>query len=171
MAWSEWGRPDGLPVLFCTGAALSGSLDFGARDLPDLGLRLLASDRPGLGWSDPDPGKTLASWVEDIRELVEAEGLGVPLAVGSSQGAPFAFALAGGGLVGALSIVSGQDQLARSEPRPLPVHSRMLLRDHDWTSARLARRLHLHRRGGGDERCGDPEDHDANGQLEHGRAS
>lgn len=33
LAWSEWGRVDGLPVLFCTGAAMSGWLGFGANDL------------------------------------------------------------------------------------------------------------------------------------------
>ena len=34
LAWSEWGPPDGSPVLFCTGAALSGRLGFGEADLP-----------------------------------------------------------------------------------------------------------------------------------------
>lgn len=35
LAWSEWGPAEGLPVLFCTGAALSGSLGFGAEDSED----------------------------------------------------------------------------------------------------------------------------------------
>lgn len=61
LAWSEWGSPGGLPVLFCTGAALSSWLGFGADALPELGLRLIAIDRPGLGRSDPHPDKTLSS--------------------------------------------------------------------------------------------------------------
>ena len=35
LAWSEWGPVDGLPVLFCTGAGMSGWFGFGVSDLPD----------------------------------------------------------------------------------------------------------------------------------------
>jgi pimeloyl-ACP methyl ester carboxylesterase len=119
LAWSEWGPVHGAPVLFCTGAALGGSIGFGASDLHDLDLRLLAIDRPGLGRSDPHPDKTLETWAGDARQLVRGEQLGTPLAVAFSQGAPFALALAGRGLARALAIVSGQDQL--SHPRVLPL--------------------------------------------------
>jgi pimeloyl-ACP methyl ester carboxylesterase len=118
-AWSEWGPEDGLPVLFCTGAAMSGWLGFGAGDLPDLGMRLLAIDRPGLGRSDPDPAKTLVSWADDVRALIRARELGAPVVVGFSQGAPFALALAARRLVHAVAIVSGQDQLAHPRVKPL----------------------------------------------------
>ena len=36
LAWSEWGPVEGLPVVFCTGAAMSGSLGFGAGELSAL---------------------------------------------------------------------------------------------------------------------------------------
>lgn len=111
LAWSEWGPIDGLPVLFCTGAAMSSWLGFGTDVLPDLSLKLIAIDRPGLGLSDPHPDKTLSSWVEDIREFIQANHLRAVLAVGFSQGAPFAFALASQHLVEAIAIVSGQDEL------------------------------------------------------------
>lgn len=119
LAWSEWGPEDGRPVLFCTGAAMSGSLGFGAEALAELGLRLVAPDRPGLGRSDPHPGKTLSSWADDVGELLRAAGLGTPPAVGFSQGAPFALALAGRGLVSALALVSGQDELSHPRVEPL----------------------------------------------------
>lgn len=48
LAWSEWGPRDGLPVVFCPGAATSGSLGFGAAVLAGLKIRLMAIDRPGL---------------------------------------------------------------------------------------------------------------------------
>jgi pimeloyl-ACP methyl ester carboxylesterase len=112
LAWYEWGPVDGLPVLFCTGAAMSGWLGFGASNLYPLGLKLIAVDRPGLGLSDPHPQKTLLSWVDDMREFIQVNNLHNVLAVGFSQGAPFAFALAEQGLVLALAIVSGQDELA-----------------------------------------------------------
>jgi pimeloyl-ACP methyl ester carboxylesterase len=119
LAWSEWGPEDGLPVIFCTGAGMSGWLGFGASHLPELGLKLLAIDRPGLGSSDPHPEKTLDSWVEDTRQWLNANHLHQPGAVGFSQGAPFALALAAAGLVEAVSIVSGQDDLKHPRIRPL----------------------------------------------------
>jgi pimeloyl-ACP methyl ester carboxylesterase len=119
LAWAEWGPADGRPVLFCTGAGMSGWLGFGAPALPALGLRLLAIDRPGLGGSDPDPGKTLRSWAADVRALIAAQRLAEVTAVGFSQGAPFALTLAGHGLVRAVAIVSGQDDLAHPRLAPL----------------------------------------------------
>lgn len=119
LAWSEWGPVDALPVLFCTGAAMSGSLGFGAPGLNELGLRLIAVDRPGLGASDSHPSKTLSSWVVDIEQLIAAHHLHRVTAIGFSQGAPFAFALAGRGMIEALAIVSGQDELAHPSLKPL----------------------------------------------------
>jgi len=118
LAWYEWGPSAGVPVLFCTGAAMSGWLGFGNDCLADLGLRLMAVDRPGLGRSSLHPHKTPASWVDDVRELLQFNALSEVLVVGFSQGAPFAFALAGSGLVRAAAIVSGQDQLDHPQIRP-----------------------------------------------------
>jgi pimeloyl-ACP methyl ester carboxylesterase len=119
LAWCEWGPADGRPVLFCTGAGMGGSLGFGAGDVAALGLRLMAIDRPGLGGSDPHPAKTLSSWADDVAELVRARDLARPLSVAFSQGAPFGLALAGRGLVAALAVVAGQDELAHPRIRPL----------------------------------------------------
>lgn len=119
LAWWEWGPEGGDPILFCPGAATSGRLGFGADVLEDLGLRLLAVDRPGVGRSDPHAEKTLDSWAEDVAELIGARRLGHPLGLGFSQGAPFALALAGRGLLRRVAIVSGQDQLSHPALRPL----------------------------------------------------
>ncbi|GAB3144529.1 hypothetical protein GCM10027290_23070 [Micromonospora sonneratiae] len=115
LAWSQWGPADGQPVIFCTGAGMSGSLGFGVDVLPELGLRLLAVDRPGLGRSTTHPAKTLASWVEDVRHLVERQNLDRVTAVGFSQGAPFALMLGGAGVARAVAVVAGQDDLATVE--------------------------------------------------------
>ncbi len=112
LAWSEWGAVDGRPVVFCTGAGLAGCLGFGADCLAELGVRLLAIDRPGLGASSPHPDKTLLSWAADLAEWIQAQELQQVVAVGFSQGAPFALALAAQGLVAAIAIVAGQDELA-----------------------------------------------------------
>jgi pimeloyl-ACP methyl ester carboxylesterase len=111
LAWTEWGPAGGRPVLFCTGAGMSGSLGFAIPVLAALGLRMLALDRPGLGRSSPHRGKTLSTWVADAAHLIERHDLRGALAVGFSQGAPFALALAGAGLVRAVAVVAGQDEL------------------------------------------------------------
>jgi pimeloyl-ACP methyl ester carboxylesterase len=115
LAWAEWGPTGGLPVVFCTGAAMSRWLGFGADDLGDLGVRLLALDRPGLGASSAHPGKTLDSWADDVRELVRHNDFRDVTAVGFSQGAPFALALGGRGVAKAVALVAGQDDLAHPD--------------------------------------------------------
>jgi pimeloyl-ACP methyl ester carboxylesterase len=111
LAWYEWGPVGGRPVLFCTGAAMSGSFAFGMRHLAGLEIRLIAFDRPGLGGSDPHAGKSLSSWADDVAQVIAVHELADPGAVGFSQGAPFALALAAQNLVKAAAIVSGQDEL------------------------------------------------------------
>jgi len=115
LGWYEWGSSDGRAVLFCTGAGMSGSLGFGENDISALDLKLIAPDRPGLGSSDPHPQKTLITWAEDIEQVIKARGLEDAVAVGFSQGAPFALALASKRLVHAVAIVSGQDELAHPQ--------------------------------------------------------
>ncbi|MER5610538.1 alpha/beta hydrolase [Streptomyces sp. NPDC002215] len=112
LGWAEWGPGDGVPVLFSPGAATSRHLGFGADVLDGLGVRLISVDRPGLGVSSPAPGRTFGDFVDDIRAFAGLRGLGRPLMVGNSQGAPFALACAAAGAVRALAVVSGADEVA-----------------------------------------------------------
>lgn len=118
LAWAEWGPERGTPVLLCPGAATSRSLGFGGDDVDSLGIRLISLDRPGLGGSDPRPGRTLDDWAQDVAEFIASHGLARPAIVGFSQGAPYALACAAAGLVRAAAIVSGTDELARPTMRP-----------------------------------------------------
>ncbi|GGO36391.1 hypothetical protein GCM10008949_40220 [Deinococcus humi] len=106
-------------MVFCTGAAMSGALGFGADRLGALDVRLIVPDRPGLGRSDPHPEKTLDSWVADVQCLLHTTRLQKVRVVGFSQGAPFALALAGADLVGAAALVSPQDDLRHPALTPL----------------------------------------------------
>ncbi|WP_150252962.1 alpha/beta fold hydrolase [Nocardiopsis deserti] len=115
LAWSEWGTPGGTPVLLCPGAATGRSLGFGVHLLTGLGARLVSVDRPGLGASDPAPGRTLADFAEDVRALAGPLRLGRPAVVGNSQGAPFALACAAAGAARSLALVSAADEVARPE--------------------------------------------------------
>ncbi|MFB9906990.1 alpha/beta fold hydrolase [Allokutzneria oryzae] len=112
LGWAEWGPEDGTPVLLCPGAATSRWLGFGAH-VP--GIRLISVDRPGLGASDPHPGRTFDDWAADIADLLAARSLTRPAIVGFSQGAPFALACATAGLTGPVALVSAGDELA--DPR------------------------------------------------------
>ncbi len=112
MAWSEWGPEDGAPVLFSPGAATSSSLGFAGGAVVRLGARLIAVDRPGLGGSDPAPGRTLLDTAADVRALAAALALKRPAIVGFSQGAPLALACAAADAVSAVAVVSGTDELA-----------------------------------------------------------
>ncbi|WP_212845826.1 alpha/beta fold hydrolase [Catellatospora sp. IY07-71] len=115
LGWAEWGPAGGVPVLFCPGAGTSRRLGFGADVADALGVRLISLDRPGLGASDPAPGRTLTDWAADVAGFAAASGAARPAVVGFSQGAPFALACAAAGVVSAAALVSGTDELARPE--------------------------------------------------------
>ncbi|MGC9438437.1 alpha/beta fold hydrolase [Streptomyces sp. WG5] len=115
LGWAEWGPLDGVPVLLCPGAATSRWLGFGAGVVEALGVRLVSVDRPGLGVSTPAPGRTFSDFAGDMRQLCVQRGLGQPVVVGNSQGAPFALACAAEGAASALAVVSGADEVARPE--------------------------------------------------------
>jgi pimeloyl-ACP methyl ester carboxylesterase len=112
LGWYEWGPSGGRPVLWCPGAATSGRLGFGFGAVDALGLRLIGLNRPGLADSSPHPAKTLESWCEDVAHVVAARRWQEPPAVGFSQGAVFALALGGAGLVDEVAVIAGQDDLA-----------------------------------------------------------
>lgn len=115
LAWSEWGPEAGQPVLFISGAGTAGSFAFGLDLLDELNIRMIAPDRPGLGGSDHDPGKTLLSVAGDISDLIVHLNLKNVAVAAVSQGVPFALALAANGPVSKLAVVSGQDELCRPE--------------------------------------------------------
>jgi pimeloyl-ACP methyl ester carboxylesterase len=95
LGWSEFGAPDGVPVLYFHGfpgcRMEAGLADAAARKL---GLRIVAVDRPGFGLSGFQPGRTLADWSADVSALADALGLARFRALGLSGGAPYLLACA-----------------------------------------------------------------------------
>lgn len=114
LGWAEWGPESGTPVLFFPGAATSRFLGFGGNLVDELGVRLISVDRPGLGASDPAPGRTFADWARDIEQLIHLKKLPSVAIVAYSQGSPFGLASAQSNLVKALAIVCGTDELAQA---------------------------------------------------------
>ena len=96
LAYCEYGVPDGIPVFNFHG--LPGSR-IDTRIIADVarsaGLRLITADRPGIGRSDPVPGKrTYAGWAHDVANLADALGIERFSVVGYSCGGPYALAVA-----------------------------------------------------------------------------
>lgn len=95
LAYAEYGDPSGAPVFLLHG--FPGSR-FGWGLLPDdpfpPGLRIVAPDRPGYERSDPNPGRALLDWANDVTELADALAIKTFAIVGVSGGGPGALACA-----------------------------------------------------------------------------
>lgn len=91
LGYLDIGDHDGFPVISCHGG-LSSRLDVlpSAPSAAAHGLRVIAPDRPGIGLSDPKPGRTVLDWPDDVAELVAALGVDRYAVMGWSLGALYA---------------------------------------------------------------------------------
>lgn len=75
LGYADYGDPKGKPILYQHGIPGSRIEATRYHDLgKELGLRIIAIDRPGHGWSAPFSsykGRTVKSWAEDINSLTE----------------------------------------------------------------------------------------------------
>ncbi len=94
LAYTEWGVPDGKPVLSFHGTPSTRLWcpDEGATTTA--GVRLIMPDRPGIGRSDPLEGRTLADWPKDVEALADALQIPSFAVVGVSDGGSYAAACA-----------------------------------------------------------------------------
>ena len=96
LTYSDSGPRDGEPVVYCHGAIgtpLEAAVDLETM-ADELGVRYLAISRPGIGGSDPAPGRTILDFAGDIEQAVDALGVGRFSVVGVSAGGPYALAVA-----------------------------------------------------------------------------
>ncbi len=97
LAYCEYGAPGGRPVFYFHGHPGS-RRDFPAFDPGDiareLGVRIIATDRPGHGLSDFQPGRRMLDWPDDVCELADALQLDTFAVLGISGGGPYAAACA-----------------------------------------------------------------------------
>lgn len=76
LAFSEWGDPDGRPVIHHHGTPGSRlEHEAGPDTYRAAGVRVITPDRPGYGLSDPLPGRSLVDWPADVAELADALGI------------------------------------------------------------------------------------------------
>lgn len=115
VGFAEYGDPAGSPVLAFHGVPGS-RLMFRPTAAPAerLGLRIIAPDRPGYGLSEPQPGRVLSDWPEDVAALLKHLEIDRFSLIGISGGAPFAAATAAhfGDRVAALGLVSPMGPVA-----------------------------------------------------------
>jgi len=90
---AEYGDPAGAPVFFFHGwpsSRLQGAyLDPLAFER---GQRILSPDRPGIGLSDPKPGRCFGDWADDVAALADRLGIGRFGILAVSGGGPYALA-------------------------------------------------------------------------------
>lgn len=95
LGFADYGDPAGADVVFFhgqVGSRLMGrSLESDARRL---GLRIVAPDRPGLGFSDFRPARAIADWPADVLELAAQLGIDRFAVMAAAAGAPYALACA-----------------------------------------------------------------------------
>ena len=118
LGYAEYGDPLGTPIVYAHGG-LSSRLDiaFASERCRTAGVRLLAPDRPGIGLSDPQSGRSLLDWPGDVAQLADAIGLECFAVLGWSAGGAYALACAHrlGQRITAVGIVAGMAPLERAE--------------------------------------------------------
>jgi len=108
------GDPDGFPLFFFhgwpSGASQGAVYDEAAREL---GLRIIALNRPGIGRSSPDPGHCPATWPQRVAAAADALEIREFAVLAVSGGGPYALATAHGlpDRVVACTVVSGAPPL------------------------------------------------------------
>lgn len=95
LVYAERGAADG-PVVFDFHGNPGSRLSFWGSDevVGASGVRVIGVDRPGIGRSDPQPGRRVADWPQDVAQLADALGLERFAVMGHSVGGAYAAACA-----------------------------------------------------------------------------
>lgn len=95
VGYAQYGAPDGAVVVNAHGG-LACRLDVAAADgaARAAGVRLISPDRPGIGDSDPSPGRTILDWADDLGELMDLLQVDHFAVMGWSMGGQYAAAAA-----------------------------------------------------------------------------
>ncbi len=95
MGYAQYGTRDGFPIVNAHGG-LACRLDVAAADpiANATDIRLISPDRPGVGLSDPQPGRTVLDWARDVAELLDQIDVDRFAVIGWSMGGQYAAAVA-----------------------------------------------------------------------------
>ena len=94
LGYSEYGAREGRPVFFFHGFGTSRVICPPQEPAIEMGIRLIAVDRPGIGLSDALPGRRLLDWPTDVADLADVLDIDAFSVIGWSGGGPYALACA-----------------------------------------------------------------------------
>jgi pimeloyl-ACP methyl ester carboxylesterase len=95
MGYAEYGDPAGRPLVFLhgfPGSRLAGAVLEEEARLS--GVRVIAPERPGLGLSSSQSGRSLLDYAQDVRALADTFEIDQFAVLGESGGGPYALACA-----------------------------------------------------------------------------
>jgi pimeloyl-ACP methyl ester carboxylesterase len=93
LGYAQYGRPDGEPFFYFHGHPGSRlEARFAHQAAAEVGLRVIALDRPGYGLSDFQPGRVITDWPADVAEAADRLQIGRFSVAGASGGGPYALA-------------------------------------------------------------------------------
>jgi pimeloyl-ACP methyl ester carboxylesterase len=92
LGYAEYGDPHGKPIFFFHGFGTTRVICPTDDAAMEMGVRLIAVDRPGIGLSEAKPGRELLDWPRDVAELADRLGIGSFSVIGWSGGGPYALA-------------------------------------------------------------------------------
>jgi pimeloyl-ACP methyl ester carboxylesterase len=94
LGYAQYGDAGGFVVVNAHGG-LACRLDVAAADsaAAAAGVRLISPDRPGIGLSDPQPGRTVLDWAADVGQLLDQLGVEHFAVMGWSMGGQYAAAV------------------------------------------------------------------------------
>ena len=110
VAWTEWGAPDGVPLLRVPGTpGCRWSVRSDTAPWAERGLRVVTTERPGLGASTRLPGRGFAEHADDLAAVLDELGLDAVHVTGSSGASAheLCFAARHPDRVRAMTIVAG----------------------------------------------------------------
>ena len=94
LSYATFGAPDGPVIVVLDGPGSRGLARAAAATAAELGLRLVAPDRPGFGSSTQPRAYEIADWPRDHAALLDALGVQRAGIVAQSGGTPYALAAA-----------------------------------------------------------------------------
>jgi pimeloyl-ACP methyl ester carboxylesterase len=126
LAYLDIGDPEGRPLFYFhggPGSRLEGLLFDELNQ--QLGIRMIAPDRPGFGLSDFQKDRTYLDWPDDVCELAGQIGIDRFAVLGWSSGGPHAAAVAHGipQCLNVVAIVSGEGPITSDDFPPSVLNS------------------------------------------------
>jgi len=152
IAYAEYGRPDGAPVVFLHGTPgsrrLGALLGTAAREN---GVRVLAPDRPGYGRSSPWPNRSVSDAAELVTPVLDDADVQTAGLIAFSGGGPYALSIAATQAeeISQIDVIAGATPPTVREGRPViqrlltglatttPSVLRGLFRGQTWLAERL----------------------------------